>query len=227
MIPTIIYLLLRTYKRNNPVKAERLAIVFRKINRMLVILIALMLICYYASPQTTQLKYNVKRKGSQIGSISFSQQNSGNKKVLRIDSEIKARILFLFTAIGQEESVYENGIMVWSSIYQQLNGSERMNKKTMLKGRNYVVTKGKHSDTIGNYPISYNMICLYASEPINVSKVYSDSFQEFLNIQTIGDHDYKIVFPDGNYNEYYYNNGLCTRVEVHHRLYRSSFELKN
>ena len=46
MIPTIIYLLLRRYKRNNPVKAERLAIVFRKINRMLVILIVLFLIRY-------------------------------------------------------------------------------------------------------------------------------------------------------------------------------------
>ena len=194
---------------------------------MLVILIALMLVCYIALPQTTQLKYNVKRKGNQVGSISFSQQNSGNKKVLRIDSEIKARILFLFTAIGQEESVYENGVMVWSSVYQRLNGNERMNKKTMLKGRNYVVTKGKYSDTIGNYPISYNMICLYASEPVHVPKVYSDNFQRFLDIQTIGDHHYKIVFPEGNYNEYYYSNGLCTRVEVYHRLYRSSFELKN
>ncbi len=227
MIPTIIYLLLRKYKRNNPAKAERLDIVLRKMSRMLVLVIVLILICYFALPQTTQLQYNVKRKGSQIGHINFSERYDGNKRVLKIESAIKTRFLFLFTAIGQEESVYENGIMIRSSVYQQLNGNERMNKKTMLKGRNYVVTKGRQSETIGNYPISYNMICLYAREPVNVPKLYSDSFQRFLDIQTMGDHHYKIVFPDGNYNEYYYNNGLCTRVEVYHRLYRSSFELKN
>ena len=227
MIPTIIYFLLRRYKRTNPAKAEKLTFVMRKASRMLLLFVLLILICYFALPQDTQLQYSIKRKGSEIGNISFSQQYSGNRRVLKMDSKIRTRILFLFTAVGEEESVFENGVMIWSSIYQKLNGNERVNKKTQLMGRNYVVTKGKESETISNYPISYNMICLYAREPGNISKVYSDVFQRFLDIQTLGDHYYKITFPDGNYNEYHYRNGLCTNVEVHNRLFRSSFELKN
>lgn len=226
MIPTIIYFLLRRYRRINPAKAERLTLVMKKVSRILVLFILLLLIGYFALPQDTQLQYTIKRKGSEVGIISFSQQHSGNKRVLKIDSKIRTRILFLFTALGQEESVFENGILIRSSIYQKLNGSERVNKKTQLVGSSYVVTKGKESETIISYPISYNMICLYAREPVSIPKVYSDAFQRFLDIQTLGDHYYKIVFPDGNYNEYHYSNGLCTKVEVHHRLYRSSFELK-
>lgn len=227
MIPTLIYLLLRRYRKTNPAKAEQLTILLRKTSKFILVFVLLILTCYLAFSQTSQLQYSIKRKGVQVGIISFSQQSIGHKKVFRIESRVKTRILFLFTAIGQEESIYENDIMVWSSVYQKLNGNEKLNNRTALIGRNYLVSKGKHSETLNSYPISYNMICLYAKEPIDVPRVYSDRFQQFLNIQTIGDHHYQIKFPDGNYNEYFYNNGLCTRVEIHHSLYRSSFELKN
>lgn len=226
MIPAIIYYLLRRYKRVNPVKAEKLSVLIRKTGKVIFVCLLLLLMGYFAWPQDTQLQYVIKRKGSEIGTISFSQQNSGNKKVLKMKSNIRLRVLFLFTATGQEESVFENGVLTSSFIYQKLNGNERVNKKTQLLGNNYVITKGKETETVGSYPISYNMVCLYDREPISISKVYSDAFQRLLDIQTIGDHHYKISFPDGNYNEYYYSNGACTKVEVHHRLYRSTFELK-
>ncbi|WP_276504821.1 DUF6134 family protein [Terrimonas pollutisoli] len=227
MIPTIIFLLLRRYGKTHPAKAEQLALLLRKAGKFFFIFILLILTCYIAFSQTSQLQYSVKRKGAQIGIISFTQQFVGNKRVFKVESEIKTRILFLFTAIGQEESVYENGIMISSFVYQKLNGNEQVNKKTTLVGRNYIVSKGNHSETLSNYPIFYNMICLYAKEPVDVPKVYSDKSQQFLDIQTIGDHHYRIKFPDGNYNEYFYQDGLCTRVEVHHKFYRSSFELIN
>ena len=133
----------------------------------------------------------------------------------------------MITAMALEETVYENGIMIWSSIYQKMNGNERVNKKTKLMGRNYVITKGQQLETIISFPIHFNMICLYISEPLHMSKVYSDNFQQFLDIQKLSDHHYKIRFPDGNYNEYYYTNGLCSKVEVNHRFYNSTIELKN
>lgn len=227
MIPTIIYLLMRRYRKTNPAKAEELAILMRKTSKFILVFVLLILTCYLAFSQASQLQYSIKRKGTQIGLISFSQQSVGNKRVFKIDSEIKTRILFLFTAIGREESVFENDVMVSSSVYQKLNGNEQLNKKTTLVGKNYIVSKGKQSETLNSYPISYNMICLYAKEPVDVATVYSDKFQQFLSIQALNDHHYRIKFPDGNYNEYFYKEGLCTRVEVHHRLYRSSFELKN
>ena len=227
MIPAIIYLVLRRYRKTNPAKAAQLLLLFRTARKYILLFVFLLLACVIAFSQANQLRYSIKRKGSQVGTISFFQQFIGSKRIFRTESEVKTRMLFLFTAIGREESVYENGVLLSSSVYQKLNGSEKLNKKTMLVGRNYVVYDGKNPETLTNYPISFNMICLFAMEPAAVSKVYSDRFQQFLDIQTVKNHQYRIKFPDGNFNEYFYRDGLCTRVEVHHSLYRSSFELKN
>lgn len=227
MIPTIIYLLLRRYRKTNPAKAAQLAVLFQRTRKFILLFVLLVLAGVIAFSQTNHLRYNIKRKGDQVGSISFFQQFAGSKKIFRTESIVKTRILFLFTAIGREESVYENGVLQASSVYQKLNGNEKVNKKTTLVGTNYVVYGGKRPETLTNYPISYNMICLFAIEPAVISKVYSDKFQRLLDIQKVKDHHYRIRFPDGNYNEYFYKEGLCTRVEVHHSLYRSSFELTN
>src|SRR5688572_15681388 len=161
MIPTIIYLLIRHYRKVNPANAERLTIIFRKTSRIALLFILFILICYFSWSQSSQSEYIIKRKGQKIGIITFSHHHSGYKKVFRMESKVKTRFMFLITATGQEESVYENGIMTFSSIYQLLNGNERMNKKTRLMGKSYVITKGEKTETISSYPISFNMICLY------------------------------------------------------------------
>ena len=69
----------------------------------------------------------------------------------------------------------------------------------------------------------YNRV--YISEPLNITKVYSDDFEQQVDIQKIADHHYKIKFPDGNYNEYFYTDGVCSKIEIHHSLYSASIEL--
>ena len=144
-----------------------------------------------------------------------------------MESEVRTRMIFLFTAKAREESIYENGVLTWSSIYRKMNGNEKANKKTRLAGNNYIISKGDESETLNNYPIRYNMLSLYTQEPVNVKRVYSDNFQQFLDIQVIAPHHYKIRFPDGNSCEYFYNNGVCAKVKVNHSLYSASIELKS
>lgn len=227
MIPTIIYLLLRRYRRSNPEKAERLATIMRNISRIVLLFILLLLLSHFSWSQNTRLEYSIKRRGSEIGTMSFSQQLSGDKTAFKIESTIKARLVFLITIKALEEAIYENGIMTWSFLYRKMNDAEKLNKKTQLAGNSYLVTRGRQQEKMNNFPIRYSMICLYLREPVTETKVYSDNFQTFLDIKKLGDHHYKIDFPDGNYNEYHYRNGLCSKVEVNHKLYRSTIELKN
>ena len=154
-----------------------------KAGKFMLLLILLILIGHFALPQHTKLEYSIKRKGSEIGTMSFSQYFSGDKTMFKVESEVKTRLIFLITVKALEEAVYENGIMTWSYIYRKMNGTEKINKKTKLSGNNYVVTKGSQSQTLNNYPICYNMVCLYIKEPMNITKVYSDNFQQLLDIQ--------------------------------------------
>jgi hypothetical protein len=68
---------------------------------------------------------------------------------------------------------------------------------------------------------------LYYTEPLSVSQVYSDNFQRFIAIQRTGPHVYRLNLPDGNYNDYYFQNGVCKLVELHQSMYTIKMELTN
>jgi len=177
--------------------------------------------------QEKRLEYNIKRNGDVVGNIHFIQGIAGNRTVLTMESEVNTRFIFNFKARGKEEVIYDNGIMTWSSIFRKLNGTIKVDKKTKANGSAYTVYKGSKKETLNNYPIRYNMLSVYIIEPLTITKVYSDNFQQQIDIQRIADHHYKIKFPDGNYNEYFYTNGVCSKIEIHHSMYSATIELRS
>ena len=177
--------------------------------------------------QEKKLEYNIKRNGDVVGNIHFIQGIAGNRTVLTMESEVNTRFIFNFKAKAKEEVIYDNGIMTWSSIFRKLNGNVKVDKKTKANGNAYTVYKGSKTETLNNYPIRYNMLSVYIIEPVTITKVYSDNFQQQIDIQKIADHHYKIKFRDGKYNEYFYANGVCSKIEIHHSMYGATIELRS
>ena len=177
--------------------------------------------------QQKTIEYSIKRNGDEVGNIHFTQGISGNRTVLTLESEVNTRFIFNFKANAREEAIYDNGIMTWSSLFRKMNGKVKVDKKTKANGTSYTVYKGTKTETLNNYPVRYNMLSIYITEPINITQVYSDNFQKHIDIQKVADHHYKIKFPDGNYNEYFYTNGICSKVEIHHSLYSATIELRS
>src|SRR6188768_3968384 len=152
-----------------------------------------------ANAQEKRFEYIIKRNGDVVGNIHFTHGIAGNRTVLTMESEVNTRFIF----------------------------NIKVDKKTRANGNNYTVYKGNKTETLNNYPIRYNMLSVYISEPVNITKVYSDNFQQQIDILKIADHHYKIKFPDGNYNEYFYTDGVCSKIEIHHSLYSASIELSS
>ena len=177
--------------------------------------------------QEKKLAYSIKRNGDVVGNIQFVESIAGKRTVLTMESEVNTRFIFNFKAKAKEETIYDNGIMTWSSIFRKLNGNVKTDKKTKANGNAYTVYKGTKTETVNNYPVRYNMLSVYVTEPVSISKVYSDNFQQQIDIQKIANHHYKIRFPDGNYNEYFYTNGVCSKIEIYHSMYRATIELKS
>lgn len=194
---------------------------------ILTLLITLPGIVISVTAQEKKLQYSIKRNGDEVGNIWFVQNISGTRTTLKMESEVNTRFIFSFKAKAKEEAIYDNGILTWSSIYRQMNGNVKADKKTKANGAAYTVYKGNKTETINNYPIRYNMLSVYINEPVNIPQVYSDNFQKQVDIQKLAEHHYKIRFPDGNYNEYFYTNGICSKVEVHHSMYRATITLKS
>jgi len=226
MIPTIFFFLLKRYSRYQPAKAERIQSIVTKTGRAVFMILLCTAISAIASSQEKKLEYQIKRNGTVVGDIHYTQNSYGNRTKLMIESEVKTKFIFTFTAKAQEESIYDNGIMTWSFIYRKMNGSEKVNKKTKAFDNNYTIFKGSKSEMLNKFPIQYNMLSLYTTEPISISQVYSDNFEQFLDIQKSTDHKYKIELPDGNYNYYCYEEGILNKIEVHHSLYSATIQLK-
>lgn len=188
-------------------------------------------ICFFisatAGAQEITLSYIIKRNGSPVGTMLVKELKAGNKISLWLDLDIKTSFVFTLKAKGLEEAVFENGILISSFIYQKLNGKEKVNKKTrLIKGVYVVDNKGKEENS-QTKPIYYNMVCLYTHEPVKNTQVYSDKFQKYLGIQKVSEHQYKITFPNGDANKYYYENGTCTKIEVNNTFFSVVMELQN
>lgn len=227
MIPTLIALLIRSYKKRNP---EKFLVIQAKFLYAAKIFLVLGIgLCFYmvAHSQEKKLNYTITKNGSTIGTMKVTELKFGTTTSLCMQSNAKTSFLLTFIAKGTEKSVFENGVLIYSHVYHTLNGTEKLNKKINLVDNRYVISSKGVEEKLDSVVIKYNLICLYTQEPDSITHLYSDRFQKFLAIKTIKPHHYRIVFPDGNYNDYHYQDGICRKIEVNHSMYAAVMELKS
>jgi len=192
--------------------------------------ILILLIAYIvqtpAYAQERKLVYDVMRNGSIIGEIIFLELIKDQKKILRLTSDVKTRLIFSFSDHAEEAAAYEGGVMVYSSFYQKQNGSNKADKKTIASGNSYKLIDDGTSKLISCSPIRYNMLLLYSNLPETINKVYSDNFQKLLDIKKVEENKYRLTLPDGNYNYYTYKNGVCSRVDIKRTFFTVQFVLR-
>jgi hypothetical protein len=225
MIPAIILMLMRRYQKNYPQQFLVLkAKMFYAVRIVLMVAAALILVMI-TKGQEKNLSYTIKRNGSKIGIMQVKEIKDGKTISLRLQSDVKTSFIFTFSAKGIEEARYDNGILVYSSVYQRLNGSEKVNKQIRFANDSYIINNKGREERLYNVKIYYNLVCIYNHEPNTTSLIFSDKHQKFLPIQKIEDHHYRIRFPDGSANEYWFENGTCKRIEIDHTLYSAVMEL--
>jgi hypothetical protein len=185
------------------------------------------LICFTCSVygQSILLNYKVVQNGTNIGWLKLQKNDSAETSFIRFESEVKKRVLFLFSIIENQEVVFQNGFMIKSYVYRKVNGDIKVNKHTFYADGYYQVSKGETSKRVMINNIHYNQLSLYFIEPAHISQIYSDNFECFLTIQKKDKDCYKIKLPDGNTNYYYYTNGICSKVKVEHSLFSVDFIL--
>jgi len=181
------------------------------------------LICSFSSVFAQQSKFNIKRNGEIIGQMYFQQKEEGENTYLTITSKVHTRFLFKINVETEDQAHFKNGRLLTSNVNRIVNGNPKEAKKTSWLNNAYQLKTGDKISTL-NQPINYNMMLLYVKEPVNISEIYSDNFQCFIPIQKNGTHQYRINLPDGNYNDYHFENGICKLVVVNHSLYTIRME---
>jgi len=194
-----------------------------KIRTKFVVPVFLFTVTFQAQEKT--VNYNVLRNGSIIGQMQFYQKTNNEEVFLKISSEVKTRFIFGINVKTEEGSHFKNGKLISSYVKRHVNGKEKANKSTQLVNSNYKTLSDNKKGQIKEQYIDYNFMLLYTKEPVGENQVYSDSFQQFLSIKKIDNHSYRIVLPDGDYNDYHFVNGTCQKVELHHSLFTINIQI--
>lgn len=188
----------------------------------------LLCVCCCAVPSFSQeqhLQYAINRNGKTVGNLSFEKSIAGTRTTYNIQSEVKVAVLLTVTVQAREQSVYDNDVLQSSSVVRHVNGRQKANKQIVNNGSGLTVSDDGQRKELKNFQVKYNTHCLYALEPTHFGNVFSDNYQQFIPIVKVADHHYKITFPDGGSNDYFYENGVCKRIKVKSNLFDAEFIL--
>lgn len=229
MVPTLIYLLYKNMiKRRWPITCQKLENSMPGRSSLLIagLIIILMLTTLVLAAQQQTLQYAVMHKGSEIGWLFIQKKISSSTINYQLQSEVRVRFVFLFTGSAQEETRFENGKMVYSRLYRKMNGKVKANRCIWFNGKGYEVQRGNYKEKIELPSVTYNQHSLYFQEPVHESVMYSDSFQQFIRIENMGNGVYRLKMPDGAINFFHYKNGICCRVRIENTLHSAEIILK-
>lgn len=175
--------------------------------------------------QIQQQKYKVMQGGDNVGWLVLSKKENGDTSSFSLVSEVKKRIIFLFTVTAKESAVFKSGQLIYSAQFRKTNDDTKLDKQTkFILGKYEVIDDGIKI----NLPYTYigpNLLSLYFREPVGITRVYCENYTDFVPVVKATDGGYKVTYPDGNSNCFYYSRGLCTKIVVAHTFYTAQIIL--
>lgn len=223
MIPFIIYIFLKKYSKKSRAVTGLQISKYLKVRLQIIfigmVILFLALIPVISKSQNSLLHYKIVQGGDDIGWLRLEKNITGGRTNLSLVSELKTRVIFLIEVSAKETSMFENGQLLYSSQYRKTNGTVKVNKQTSRVADKYVVNENGEKQYLTIPVVFTNLLSLYFQEPTSFGTVYCDKYEAFIKITRTDDGGYKVIFPDGNSNTFYYTWGICTKVKISHTFY--------
>jgi hypothetical protein len=229
MVPVFLYLLFKKIRHHNWHKMKRdlfSRLFIRRTQIIITLIILFLLISFILSAQQQSRTYKVIRKGDEIGWVNLDKKIDSNKTTITMQSEVKVRFIFTFSSVAKEVSEFRDGKLNHSYFYRKRNGDVKADRHIRLSGNGYEVEDISEKRSLNILPVTYNTLCMYFDEPINLKKVYSENYQCFLDIDRKSDGAYYVTGTDGNSTSFYYRNGICYKVKLDYNFYSATLVLK-
>ncbi len=185
-----------------------------------------MLLVINSKAQQTTLYYDIVRNDEVIGHLIVYKKIDGNKTFYKLKSTVNTKFIFSYSSEINEMVVFENGSMVYSFFHETENGNEIVNE-TKLSGDYLRKIKNGKVYSQDNTPISTNVLQLYTDAPSSDIQVFSNHFQQLINVNKIAENRYGLSIPGGHYNYYYYSKGVCIQIDVERTFFTIHIVLKN
>ena len=196
-----------------------------QIKKVSLFILSFLFFSFIANAQLQKTEYIIIFRGDSVGNMQFYKNEAGSNLYLKAVSIVQIRFFVKVDVQLEEISNFQSGRLMYSSVSRIVNGKEKSAKQTKAAGNIYQATSFGKPVPSTDKRIDYNLNMLYCKEPFDKQIIYSDNFQQFLHVEKVAPHRYKIVLPDGNYNYYTFQNGICQVAEIHHPLYTIFIQL--
>lgn len=158
-----------------------------------------------------QLEYDIHWFGK-VGTLKINQIHRNDSLIIKTNSEVKVPFYKLnwITSTSQKDGV------LYESSYAQLLNDEKREYTEIHAAKNgqwiMTTTDGTKENITINSTFMVSM--MYFKEPVQETHIFSERFGKSLELQNLGNGHYKLLLPDQNYVEYYYENGVCKIVKA-------------
>ena len=173
--------------------------------------IVLLLLISMEVIQAQTLEYDIIWLGK-VGKLYIHIDQKNDSTFIETNSEVKLPFYRLNWITSTSAA---NGILNSSNYRQLLNDKKR--EYTEINQRSdstWIVTddEGKNEQIGIDNPFYVSK--LYLQEPINEKYIFSERFGKALELENKGNGHYRLLLPDENYCEYFYENGVPKIVKA-------------
>lgn len=163
------------------------------------------------SIQAQKLEYDIIWLGK-IGKLSVTKTLEDNALVIEMNSEVKIPF-YSFNWITKTKSI--DGMLSSAQYRQLLNQKKREGSDiNFVDQNNWQFTNSDGKQQTIKIKDQFYVSKLYYEEPRDEKFIFSERFGLSLEIINHGGGHYKLLLPEDNYCEYFYEDGICKIVKA-------------
>ncbi|MUP45595.1 hypothetical protein E0K83_07520 [Gramella sp. BOM4] len=164
--------------------------------------------------QSSELNFKILKKDDKIGILKIQKTESPPITDYQVFTNVEVSFIKKFRVKASENYRYRGDKLIYSELNRSINDKPTDSKFLELSEDRYILKDGANSQVFHEPEINTNLVRLYFSEPINISRVYCDNQQVMVDLEKLGENRYKIDFPNGVSNTFHYRSGKCVQVDV-------------
>ena len=192
--------------------------------RILASIVLASLLCSNAAELHSQhLQYDIIWLGK-IGKLSIVKTQNNRYTYIETNSEVKLPFYKLNWVTTAKE---EDGQLRESNYAQLLNDKTReYTDIAYINDSSWQKQNDVGEKELIQINSELNVSDLYFEEPLNQSYIFSERFGRPIEIVDKGNSQYRLLLPDGNHCDFFYENGICINVKAKNGSRTIKFVLK-
>lgn len=170
-----------------------------------------LILCLFTEGNCQQLEYDIIWLGK-IGKLRIDKQDQESFSSIETISEVKVPFYKLNWVT---KVTYLDGKIQSSDYSQLLNDKKREYMEIeQVNDSTWQTLNDEGKKELISIEPEFNVSQLYFTEPINEKYIFSERFGLPIELENKGKGHYRLLLPDKNYCDFFYEEGICKRVKA-------------